>query len=150
MRLLTTLFTITFMIALVSCKQDLGTTIIAKTGVVLEGSQEVPAKPGAGNGTMDLAYNRTTRTLSYTVRWNSLSGNIVGMHIHGSAGVGANASVVQNFSGYPTAQSGTYSGTFFVDGITVKEEDLLRGGYYLNIHTALNPGGEIRGQIVLQ
>ena len=150
MRLLHTLFIITFMIVLASCKQDLGTTIIAKPGVVLEGSQEVPAKPGAGNGTMDLAYNRTTRTLSYTVRWNSLSGNIVGMHIHGSAGAGSNAAVVQNFSGYSTAQSGTYSGTFFVDGIAVKEEDLLRGGYYLNIHTALNPGGEIRGQIVLQ
>ncbi|MFM9908447.1 MAG: CHRD domain-containing protein [Chitinophagaceae bacterium] len=135
---------------LASCNQDLNTTIIAKNDVVLDGSQEVPAKSSAGNGTMNLAYNRTTRTLSYTVKWNSLTGVPVGMHIHGSAGKGANAAIVQNFSGFPVTQSGTYTGTFFVDGVSVKEEDFLRGGYYLNIHTAINPGGEIRGQIILQ
>ena len=137
-------------VAFASCKQDLNTTIISKKDVVLDGSQEVPAKSSAANGTMDLAYNRTTRTLTYTVKWNSLTGNPVGMHIHGSAGAGANAAIVQNFSGYPLTQSGTFTGTFFVDGVSVKEEDFLRGGYYLNIHTPLNPGGEIRGQIILQ
>jgi hypothetical protein len=37
-----------------------------------------------------------------------------------------------------------------VDGVAVREEDLLNGMYYINIHTATYPGGEIRGQIVFQ
>jgi hypothetical protein len=150
MRLLKLSAALAVTIALSSCEQDLNTTILSKQGVVLDGSQEVPAKSVAANGTMDLAYNRNTRTLSYTVRWNSLTGPITGFHIHGSAGKGFNAPIVQNFSGYSTAQTGTYSGTFFVDGIAVKEDDFLRGGYYVNIHTAANPGGEIRGQIILE
>jgi len=151
MRLLKLTAILSFIIiSIASCKQDLNTTIISKKDVVLDGSQEVPAKPSAANGTMDYSYNRSTRTLTYTVRWNSLTGVPVGMHIHGSAGAGYNAPIVQNFSGYPSSQTGTYSGTFFVDGLVVKEDDLLRGGYYLNIHTATNTGGEIRGQIVLQ
>ncbi|MBC7851595.1 MAG: CHRD domain-containing protein [Chitinophagaceae bacterium] len=147
MRMLNLLMGLALVISLGSCNQDLNTTILGKKDVPLEGSQEVPAKAVAANGTMDLAYNRTTRTLTYTVRWNSLTGPITGMHIHGSAGPGFNAGIVQNFTGYSTAQAGSYSGTFLVDGLVVKEDDFLRGGYYLNIHTALNPGGEIRGQI---
>ena len=150
MRLLKLTAILTIIVVFASCKQDLNTTILAKKDVVLDGSQEVPAKPSAANGTMDYSYNRSTRTLTYTVRWNSLTGVPVGMHIHGSAGSGFNAPIVQNFAGYPSSQTGAYSGTFFVDGIVVKEDDLLRGGYYLNIHTATNTGGEIRGQIVLQ
>lgn len=150
MRLLRIQSVLALIVVFASCKQDLNTTILSKNGLVLDGTQEVPAKPGAGNGTMDLAYNRTTRTLTYTVRWNSLSGVPVGMHIHGTAGKGFNAGIVQNFSGYAASITGSFTGTFFIDGVAVKEEDLLRGGYYLNIHTALNPGGEIRGQIELQ
>ena len=131
-----------------SCNQDLDTTILTKSGVVLDGSQEVPAKQVAGNGTMEYSYNRTTRTLSYTVKWNSLTDSITGFHIHGSAGKGFNAPIVQNFSGYSRALSGTYSGTFLVDGFAVKEEDFLHGQFYVNIHTKTNPGGEIRGQII--
>lgn len=133
---------------LVSCREnDLGVTLLTKTGVVMDGTQEVPAKPGAGNGTIDYTYNKTTRTLSYTVKWNSISGNPVAMHIHGVAPRGVNAGVIQTFSGFPASQTGTYTGTFFVDNVLVKEADLLSGAYYINLHTALNPGGEIRGQL---
>ena len=150
MRLLKLTSILSLIVVFVSCEQDLDTTILSKKDVVLDGSQEVPAKASAANGTMDLSYNRSTKTLTYTVRWNSLTGVPVGMHIHGSAGAGFNAPIVQNFSGYAASQTGTYSGTFLVDGIAIREDDFLRGGYYLNIHTATNPGGEIRGQIVLQ
>lgn len=130
-----------------ACSKDVDVTILSRKGVAIEGSQEVPARSTAGNGTIDYAYNKTTKVLSYTVRWNSLSGPVVGMHIHGTALRGFNAGIVQNFSGYPTAVAGSFSGTFLVDGVAVKEDDLLRGAYYINIHTSLNPGGEIRGQI---
>ncbi|MEK7224254.1 MAG: CHRD domain-containing protein [Bacteroidota bacterium] len=32
----------------------------------------------------------------------------------------------------------------------IKELDLLNGNYYINIHTAAYPGGEIRAQIEFQ
>jgi len=136
-------------LAFSSCKQE-DPNLIVRTNLPMEGAQEVPAKNTAANGSIDVSYNTSTKTLSYTVRWNSLTGNIVGFHIHGVATKGFNAGIIQNFAGYSTAQTGTFSGTFFVDGVVVKEEDLLRGAYYINIHTPTNPGGEIRAQILLQ
>ena len=68
-------------IVLFSCSQDLDTTILTRTALPMEGAQEVPAKNTAANGTLDIAYNKNTKTLSYTVKWNSLTGPIVGFHI---------------------------------------------------------------------
>jgi hypothetical protein len=34
-----------------------------------------------------------------------------------------------------------------VDGVKIKETELLNGLYYFNIHNILHPAGEIRGQI---
>ena len=46
--------------------------------------------------------------------------------------------------------TGKVSGTMLADGVVVKEQDLLNGLYYMNIHTAANGGGEIRAQIEFQ
>ena len=153
MRLLKLTAILSFIIVIASCEQDLNTTILTNKDVVLDGNQVVPAKPSAANGTMDLSYNRSTRILTYTVRWNSLTGVPTSMHIHGPAGVGfaqAPTSWVQNFSSFASSQTGTFSGTLLVDGIAVKEEELLRGGYYYDLHTAASPLGEIRGQIIVK
>jgi CHRD domain len=131
-----------------SCSDKVEVNVVRKTGIVMDGTQEVPAKPGAGNGTMDVEYNKDTRVLYYKVTWNSLSGAPILMHIHGIAAKGFSAPVIQTFSGFPGVVSGTYSGSVFFDGVVFKEENLYAGEYYINIHTALNPGGEIRGQIV--
>jgi hypothetical protein len=92
------------------------------------------------------------------------------MHIHGLAPAGFNASPIQNIvagsstifpqktgTRFTYTKSGTISGTLFVDGVAIKEADLLNGMYYMNIHTnGVNPnggtygGGEIRGQIVFK
>jgi hypothetical protein len=130
-----------------ACSDKTDVNVIRKTGIVLNGAQEVPAKSGSGNGTVDIEYNKDTRTLYYKVTWNSLSGNLVGFHIHGPAKKGFNASVIQSFVGFAAANQGTYSGNVFIDGVLFKETELLNGEYYINMHTALNPGGEIRGQI---
>ena len=97
---------------------------------------------------MDLVYNKDLRTLSYTVRWNSLTGPIAIAHIHGTAVKGVNAGILQDWSSSITkAVAGTYTGTVLIDGVVFNEEDLLNGRYYVNIHTAMYGGGEIRGQI---
>jgi hypothetical protein len=70
-------------------------------------------------------------------------------HIHGLGGVGVAAGVLQTFSPFPAATSGTYSGTLFIDGVKFTEEYLLGGRYYINIHSKTYGGGEIRGQLIL-
>ncbi len=112
---------------------------------------------------MDVFYSKETRTLSYTVNWSGLTDSVLLMHIHGLAPTGFAAGVVQNIvtasngifpqktSGkYTYAKTGKLSGTLLVDGLAVKEEDLLNGQYYMNIHTSVYTGGEIRGQIWFQ
>lgn len=122
--------------------------VISKKGLRLEGSQEVPAKNTGASGSMDVSYNKTTKVLTYTIAWSSLSGNPVGAHIHGEAPRGVNASVKHDFTQLiPKSMTGTFTNTVVVDEIAIKEKELLMGLYYLNIHTPNNPGGEIRGQI---
>ena len=132
-----------------SCSKN-DPTIISRHFLPLHGNQEVPAKTGPAVGSMDIDYNQSTRTLNYNVIWSSLSGPVTGFHIHGSAGRGTNAGILQSFSGYPTGRSGQYRGSVLIDGVVFKEEDLFAGKYYINIHTQANPGGEIRGQIEFQ
>lgn len=130
-----------------ACSDKTDVNVIRKVGIQLSGAQEVPQKPGSGNGTMDIEYNKDNRTLYYKVTWNSLTGNLSGFHIHGPAKRGFNASVIQSFVGFTTTTQGTYSGSVFIDGVLFKETELLNGEYYVNMHTPTNTGGEIRGQI---
>ena len=148
-----------------SCEKDAEqkkTTDFSKSGIVLSYAQEFPTPPvfSAAIGSMDVYYTRETRILTYTVTWSGLTGPVALMHIHGLAPTGYPAGVVQNIitpSGgivtpsntlYPA--TGKFSGSLLIDGVLVKEQDLLNGLYYMNIHTASNPGGEIRGQIRFQ
>lgn len=129
-----------------------------KKAIVMSGAQETPSVPSSAVGSMDVFYTKSTRTLTYNVKWSGLTGAVTAMHIHGLAPTGYQAGVVQTFSTAnivrcPTSSTtacGSYSGTFQVDGFVVKEDDLLNGMYYINIHTATYPGGEIRGQIRFQ
>jgi hypothetical protein len=142
---------------LTSCSDKVDDDILVSNGLPIEGTQEVPPKQLAGNGTIDATYNRNIKTLYYTVKWNSLTGApTTGFGIYGSAGKGSRApGILQAFDKWPAAAAGTYSSTVFIDGTVLKEEDLLAGLYYVNIPTAANPistsnpaqSGEIRGQI---
>jgi len=134
---------------LTSCKKDNETasTKMVKTNVAISGMQESPAVNTTATGTMDYEYDKATKMFNYTIRWNGLSGAPTGMHIHGPAARGVNSGVLAGISGFTAAASGTYSGMVTIDNVTLKETDLLAGTWYVNIHTAANAGGEIRGQI---
>lgn len=127
--------------------------------IVMNGAQEVPSVPATALGNIDAEYSKLTKTLFYTVYWSNLTGPVAAMHIHGLADPGANAGIVQNIIAASNAiatpnatrygTSGSFTGSMYVDGVVVKEDDLLAGKFYINIHTAAYPNGEIRGQIVL-
>ena len=146
------------LLVLAACESDTEmkkTTDYQRLGVVLSGAQETPATTSAAVGTMDIFYSKETRILSYTVSWSGLTGAVSAMHIHGLGPGGFAAGVIQTFSltaitKCPTVSNtscGTYKGTFLADGVVVKEQDIINGMYYVNIHTATFPAGEIRGQI---
>jgi hypothetical protein len=123
-------------------------TIVSKNGLTMTGSQEVPAVTTPAYGTVNVALNKTTKVLNFSINYYNLSGVPTGSHIHGIAMKGANAGVVYDFfSAFPTTTSGSFSGSVAVDGTKVIEDSVLAGKYYLNIHTVANPGGEIRSQI---
>ena len=123
--------------------------VITRSYFPLSAKQEVPVGTSAASGSARISYNHKTRMLSFTVSWDSLSGNPTGAHIHGMAGLGVSGNVKYDFSNsFPKTTSGTYSGSVTVDGVNIKKDSMLDRLYYMDIHTSKNPGGEIRGQII--
>jgi hypothetical protein len=116
-----------------------------KFGATLNSDTEVPAKAApaaAGTATLDT----DTRKLDYDVSWNGLTGPATMAHFHGPAASGKNAGVqVRIGDANPTSPT-TGSATLTEEQVT----QLTAGQWYANVHTAANPGGEIRGQLTRQ
>lgn len=146
-------------------------------------SQAVPSLPSPGTATLDVSYTPGAKAMAYTVTWNNLTDSVIAIRINGPSPRGYNAPNLTFTGANPTSpattphnviqevvasatkalfgKSGSYSNTLLVDGIKVKESDLLRGYYYLTIHTktilppptpapsnlAYRWFGELRGQI---
>jgi hypothetical protein len=99
-------------------------------------------------GKLNVSFDTCNNLLRFTITWMELSGNPVGAHIHGIASMGVNASVKYDFSAaIPKVTSGTFTDTVLLDNVALIKASLLQDMYYVNIHTATYPGGEIRGQI---
>jgi hypothetical protein len=121
---------------------------LSKKGIALMGKQEVPPVAQSGYGTLDVAYDRGTKTLTYVANWYGLSDSAMMMHFHGPADTGQNAPVIYPIPDFPHTSTGTVTGTVKLDEVKLKEADLLAGKWYYNIHTKKNPAGEIRGQVI--
>ncbi len=111
-----------------------------------------------------ITYDDVTNLLTVNVAWGSangftdLSGNATAAHIHGPTVSGGTASFTQNASvaigldGAPfTFNNNAVSG--FISGTSnalsgAQETALFAGQFYVNVHTSVNGGGEIRGNIV--
>lgn len=102
-------------------------------------AQEVPPKTTAGTGLATLTLDGDK--LTYEITYKDLTGPATAAHIHGPAEAGANAGVMVPFSNPATPIKGTVNLT------PEQVANLKAGKEYVNVHTAQNPGGEIRGQI---
>jgi hypothetical protein len=114
--------------------------------VPLSAEQEVPpvdleSATGEGNLTID----RASGAIAGSVAVSGLSGPAQMAHIHTGLG-GINGGVLIALTGNDD------SGVWTVPADAVLDADALtalsEGALYLNVHTAANPGGEIRGQII--
>jgi CHRD domain len=109
----------------------------------LKGADEVPANTTKGTGKVSASLDTATKVFSYKVTYSGLTGPATMAHFHGPAAPGANAGPVVPV---PTsALADPMKGTATLTDAQIA--DLEAGNWYFNIHTAANPGGEIRGQL---
>lgn len=108
--------------------------------VPMAGANEVPPNASTGTGTakVDLDGN----VVKWSVSYSGMTGPVTAGHFHGPAMTGANAGVVVPF---PGPISSPITGTATLTAAQVA--DLKAGLWYVNLHTAANPGGELRGQV---
>ncbi|WP_310381583.1 CHRD domain-containing protein [Flavobacterium sp.] len=108
----------------------------------LSGANETTPNSSTATGTGTLVFNTTTKIFTITVV-HTLASPTVG-HIH-KAAAGANGPVVFPFSSLVSPIMYTSA------ALTAEQEaDLNAGLYYVNLHSAAFPGGEIRGNLTKQ
>ena len=112
-----------------------------KFKATLDGAQQNPPVTTKGKGTATFTFDTAKKKLSWNVKYSGLSGPAVAGHIHGPAAVGENAGPVIPFKKLKSPIKGSAVLT------DAQAADLEAGKYYVNVHTAANKDGEIRGQI---
>lgn len=108
----------------------------------LSGLNEVTSTNSAGSGGIVATLNKQTNVLNWSVSYEGLTGPVTAGHFHGPAAWGQNAGVAVPFNGNlssPITGSATLS--------PAQAADLLAGKWYVNLHTAAYPAGEIRTQV---
>lgn len=114
----------------------------------LTGNQEVPPVVTAGSGAAVLSVNLATGALSGTVSFSGLSSVAVAAHIHeGAAGV--NGLIIIPLTGGIGLTNGTWTVPAGTVMTAVQLNALRIGALYVQIHTVLFPGGEIRAQLMV-
>jgi hypothetical protein len=106
-------------------------------------------------------------TMQFQIFVANLTGQPTGVHIHGPADVSQNAPIILTLCGNPgpavLATCSFSNGTMSISG-AITPNNLSQWGItaqtlvgwmedgltYVNVHTALNPAGEVRGQIYLR
>jgi hypothetical protein len=105
----------------------------------LQASQEVPPTTSTGKGTASLSVDTNSKQATWKITYDGLTGDVVAAHFHGPAEPGKNAGPVIDISS--AIKEGTATLT------DQQLADLQAGLWYVNIHTAKFPDGEIRGQV---
>jgi hypothetical protein len=109
----------------------------------LSAANEVPVNASMGKGMMQATFDKQTSMLSWTLTYSDLTGPVRAAHFHGPALAGANAGVALGLTG---SLESPVKGSAVLTAAQVA--DVMAGKWYINLHTAANAGGEIRGQLV--
>ena len=110
----------------------------------MDAKDEVPPNQSKGKGDVTATYDTASKKLSYKGTYSDLSGPATAAHFHGPASTGKNAGVVIPIFAGAAAKS-PFEGSATLTDAQAKQ--LLAGQWYVNVHTAANKGGEIRGQV---
>ena len=110
----------------------------------LSGRSEIPKTDSKGKGKLDGKFDTQSKAFNYTLTFEGLSGPATAAHIHGPANRKQSAGVVAPLGDKNPASPITGTVTLTDDQVKMLRSNKL----YANVHTAANPGGEIRGQII--
>jgi hypothetical protein len=111
----------------------------------MNGQNEVPPNPSPGTGTGEFVRSSPT-TLDYTYRYQDLTSGVVGAHIHDGP-AGENGPIVIPLTIIPGSTEGEVSDTAEADPVLLDAICANPEEFYVNVHTELFPGGEIRDQL---
>ena len=142
----------------VGCSDDVGITVTERFTATLNGTNEKPnAVTTTATGTAEFTYVADIPALFYRIDVAGIDSATVA-HIHGPADINTPAGVIVNlFTGNPTKPL-AFTGTL-AEGVVgqlgapvgMTMDSLLvllrTGNAYVNVHTRVNGGGEIRGQV---
>jgi len=116
----------------------------------LRGSNESPANSSTAFGSSFVTIDTINNVLSWEVNSSGIASPTLA-HIHGQAAAGTNASVVIAFAtsaaGIP---NGRTKGSVPIGTLSPENLNALftnPSNFYVNVHSAAFPGGEIRGQL---
>jgi hypothetical protein len=155
-----------FLVSGVICQAALIPMGISPAGtdaaVGLSPSNEVPAVTNStGSGgpvSSGVLFDTNTSTLMLTIGYGSvagftdLTGPATSMTLNGPAATNENAGVLDDLSGLSFTSTNPAAGGIIFGSVIIPAgavTDLLAGLDYINIGTAANSNGEIRGQLVL-
>ncbi len=113
--------------------------------IPLAGAEQVPPVQTPGKGTAELTYDPDTRMVTWTINFSDLSGPATMAHFHGPAMAGKNGPVTIWLSKKGSMAESPIKGEATLTPDQAKE--FAAGEWYVNIHTKVNPAGEIRGQV---
>jgi CHRD domain-containing protein/PEP-CTERM motif-containing protein len=166
-RILIAVFTALFVFAASTQADIVPFDLLGKAGPGLLPGNENPtvvASSSGGEIGAGIFFDDVTLALTINVGWGSgngfsdLTGTASAGHIHGPTTDPAPTSFTESagilipldsspFTWNPSATSGSSTGT--VTLTSGQATDLFAGKLYVNIHTSANPGGEIRGYLVV-
>jgi len=125
-----------------ACASMAGSSVTVSS--TLSSAAEVPPNQSPATGTLTGRYDKQSKVLSWKLVYTGLSGPATMAHFHGPALAGENAGVVVPLANPASATESTATLT------DAQAADMLAGKWYINVHTAANPGGEIRGQLMIK
>ena len=128
-------------VALAGCGM-MGASKTASFSGSMNAASQVPPNMTRGSGMAEAWLNKDTNVLKYKITYSGLSGPATAAHFHGPASAGENAGVVLPFANAASPIEGQATLT------AAQAADLMSGKWYANVHTAANPAGEIRGQLL--
>jgi hypothetical protein len=107
---------------------------------VIDAAQETPPNGSPATGSATMTLDTVNNALSYNITFSGLLGSETMAHIHGPADPGV-AGGIKHTLPLGSPKVGTW---FYAEA---DEADILAGRMYINIHSSMFGGGEIRGQI---
>jgi hypothetical protein len=118
---------------------------VYKLHFVMTGKAETPPNDSRGKGAGSVTFDSQTNDLSWHITWSGLTGDATAAHFHGLAKPGVAAPPILPIHSKPMESPLIGSQTITPD----QAKDLLAGLWYFNVHTAANPMGELRGQVLI-